>query len=339
MKLKEQIDNSEELAELESLLKLKKEEEFYYNLIDIVQKQRNNLHFENNLLNENLDIQLRLQQINDKLSLNSYFIGQAFTLGIWRKKNTKLLKVPVIGFLFKLYTFLTRRVFSRLYFFKGLRKVLFSKSNTLISKAEILGRLAHAGFEIVDFQELNDRIIFLSKKTSTPMLTKVKSGVFISLNRVGKNGKIFKVYKLRTMHPYAEFIHDFMIKNHGFAETGKISDDFRLTKWAKILRKYWLDEFPQLLNLLKGEMKLVGPRPVSTTYFNLLDENLKNTRTKIKPGCIPPYVCLNMKSSKEDVLKAENIYLNNYNKKPFRTDIVYLVKALINIVFNGKRSY
>ena len=130
-----------------------------------------------------------------------------------------------------------------------------------------------------------------------------------------------------------------MLNTHGFSSKGKIQNDFRMTRWAKIFRKYWLDEIPQLLNLLKGDMKIVGFRPVSESYFEILPEELKEIRKQFKPGCIPPYVSLNMKSTYEDVLKAELKYMQTKKTKPFSTDFVYFFKALFNIAFRKKRSY
>jgi lipopolysaccharide/colanic/teichoic acid biosynthesis glycosyltransferase len=130
-----------------------------------------------------------------------------------------------------------------------------------------------------------------------------------------------------------------MLSNHGFGSTGKIKDDFRMTKWAKIFRKYWLDELPQLLNLIKGDMKLVGLRPVSQSYFEILPSELQKIRKQFKPGCIPPYVSLDMKSTFEEVLKAEIKYMKSKKQKPFTTDFVYFFKAVFNVAFKNKRSY
>ena len=71
------------------------------------------------------------------------------------------------------------------------------------------------------------------------------------------------------------------------------------TSWGKFLRKYWIDEFPQLFNVIKGDMKLVGLRPVSETYFNELNEEFRKLRLTLKPGCIPPYVALNRNLQKK----------------------------------------
>ena len=141
------------------------------------------------------------------------------------------------------------------------------------------------------------------------------------------------------MHPYSEFLHEYILKHNGYGEKGKPNNDFRVTSWGRVLRKYWIDEIPQLFNVLKGELKLVGLRPVSEVYFNALNEDYKDMRINYKPGCIPPYVSLNMKSTYEDVLKAELKYMETKKRKPFSTDFVYFFKALFNIAFRKKRSY
>jgi lipopolysaccharide/colanic/teichoic acid biosynthesis glycosyltransferase len=163
-------------------------------------------------------------------------------------------------------------------------------------------------------------------------------GVLLQINRIGKNGKFFKVYKLRTMHPYSEYLHEYMIKTHGFDEKGKIKNDFRAAKWAKTFRKYWLDELPQILNVLKFQMKLVGIRPVSESYFNSLPKEIQEKRIHHKPGCIPPYVAHDFGTTKESVLEAELVYLEQKTKKPYTTDIKYFFVSIFKIVFKGKRS-
>jgi lipopolysaccharide/colanic/teichoic acid biosynthesis glycosyltransferase len=140
------------------------------------------------------------------------------------------------------------------------------------------------------------------------------------------------------MHPYSEYLHEYMIKTHGFDEKGKIKNDFRAAKWAKTFRKYWLDELPQILNVLKFQMKLVGIRPVSESYFNSLPKEIQEKRIHHKPGCIPPYVAHDFGTTKESVLEAELVYLEQKTKKPYTTDIKYFFVSIFKIVFKGKRS-
>lgn len=103
-------------------------------------------------------------------------------------------------------------------------------------------------------------------------------------------------------------------------------------------RKYWLDEIPQLINVVRGDMKLLGVRPVSRRYFEDIPEHLKFRRLHHKPGCIPPYVALNRSSSKNAVLNAEETYLRLAKGKTTRLDTALVFMALKNIVIKGKRS-
>lgn len=89
--------------------------------------------------------------------------------------------------------------------------------------------------------------------------------VFFSQYRLGKDGKLFKCYKFRTMVPNAEDLLLELIKDQKIWEEWeryqKIQNDPRISSWGKFLRKHSLDELPQFLNVLKGDLSVVGPRP------------------------------------------------------------------------------
>lgn len=86
--------------------------------------------------------------------------------------------------------------------------------------------------------------------------------VFFSQERIGKNGKSFKMYKLRSMVTNAEdMLQSLLDKNEVSGAMFKMRDDPRITKIGKFIRKTSIDELPQLWNVLKGDMSLVGPRP------------------------------------------------------------------------------
>jgi lipopolysaccharide/colanic/teichoic acid biosynthesis glycosyltransferase len=100
-----------------------------------------------------------------------------------------------------------------------------------------------------------------------------KGGVFYRQNRVGKNNKDFKLLKFRTMYPDSD--------KKGLLTVGE--RDNRITKSGYILRKYKLDELPQLINVLRGDMSIVGPRPEVRKYVNLYTNEQLNV-LKVKPG-------------------------------------------------------
>ena len=98
--------------------------------------------------------------------------------------------------------------------------------------------------------------------------------VFYHGMRMGKNVKPFRIFKFRTMVPDAEKL--------GGSSTA--ADDPRLLKIGHFLKKYQLDELPQLINVLKGEMSFVGPRPEVKMYVDMMTEEERNAILSIKPG-------------------------------------------------------
>lgn len=105
------------------------------------------------------------------------------------------------------------------------------------------------------------------------VLVRVKLGspVLFTQNRPGKDGKIFKLYKFRTMTDAKD------------ADGNLLPDDVRLTKFGKLLRATSLDELPEMFNIIKGDMSLVGPRPLLVQYLDLYNEEQKH-RHDVTPG-------------------------------------------------------
>ena len=279
-----------------------------------------------------------LEEINQNLPLNGLLMGSFETFSA-RYRNNKISKIPVVKNLYFGFEFIFNRVIPKLPYFKKLYFSITKGRNRALSKAESLGRLVSCGFDIVDFKEIDGMHYFVAKKIKAPSYDMNASyGPLFKMKRVGKNGKIIGVYKFRTMHPYSEYLQDYVLKLNGYASSGKPADDFRIVPWGKFLRRYWLDELPQLINLFKGELKLVGARPVSQRYFQDIPADIQELRLSQKPGCIPPYVALNRNSSVDAVLEAEKEYLLEKRNKPYYTDTKYFFSALFNIVFKNKRS-
>jgi lipopolysaccharide/colanic/teichoic acid biosynthesis glycosyltransferase len=243
-----------------------------------------------------------------------------------------------LGQLLWIVDFVLHRVIPRIPYLDDLYFFLTNGEFHAISQAEVLGRLVYCGFDIVDFKRINGLAYFVAMKTREPAEHGHPSYYpIIRLSRIGKDGRMIGVYKFRTMHPYSEYLQDYVIRLNGYNDKGKPANDFRVTRWGMIFRRLWLDEFPQLFNVLKREMKLVGLRPLSQVRFNEFPEDLRRDRIRYKPGCFPPYVALNMPDDKLNI-EAERIYINDLKQHPYTTDIRYFLKSVYNIVTNKIRS-
>lgn len=129
-----------------------------------------------------------------------------------------------------------------------------------------------------------------------PLFIKIdsKGTVFFKQVRVGKNGTLFKIYKFRTMVSDAEKI----------GKQITVGDDCRITRVGKFIRKYKIDELPQLINVFKGDMSLVGPRPEVPRYVDLYDEYQRQILL-VKPG-ITDYASIAFKNENEILDKSDN---------------------------------
>lgn len=133
------------------------------------------------------------------------------------------------------------------------------------------------------------------------VLVRVKLGspVLFKQKRPGLNEKIFTMYKFRTMTD----------ERDKFGEL--LPDEIRLTKFGKFLRSTSLDELPELLNIIKGEMSIVGPRPLLVQYLPLYDEHQKR-RHEVRPG-LSGYAQINGRNaiSWEDKFDFDVVYVDN----------------------------
>ena len=112
--------------------------------------------------------------------------------------------------------------------------------------------------------------------------------IFFLQERIGKNNIPFKCIKFRTMHPEAnDILKNILMKNEKlkkeFEETHKIKNDPRITTIGKLLRKTSLDELPQFINVLRGEMSIIGPRPIVNKEKKKYGNNLRKVLS-VKPG-------------------------------------------------------
>ena len=145
--------------------------------------------------------------------------------------------------------------------------------------------------------------------------------------RVGLNGDKFKIYKLRSMYSDAEK------DGHKWAE----KEDSRITKVGSIIRKTRLDELPQLINIIKGEMAIIGPRPERPEFIEEFLNEIPdfNDRLAVKPG-ITGWAQVNggYELSPKEKLKYDQYYIEHEN---FKLDVLILFKT-IKVVFTGEGS-
>ena len=286
----------------------------------------------------------RIRHINKLFANTNYCLSEegciachCLTSVLHRKKVLRQ-SPPVINLIVYGLDFFWHRVCAKLALTRPFYFWVTGGKSRVLTRVEVLGRIYRAGFDVIHEEVSNGRFYVVAKKIKEPISDdKPSNGILIRLRRYGKGGKIIGVYKLRTMYSYSEYLQPYVFKQQGLATGGKISDDYRVSPLGHFLRKTWLDELPMLINWLKGDLKIVGVRPLSTHYFNLYDEDLQELRTKTKPGLLPPFYA-DMPKTMEEIQESERRYLNAYFKNPIRTDWKYFWKILSNIVVKGKRS-
>ena len=164
--------------------------------------------------------------------------------------------------------------------------------------------------------------------------SKENGPLFYSQERIGKNGKHFKMYKFRTMVVGAdEKLKKLLAENEDlrkeFEETRKLKNDPRITKIGNFLRKTSLDEFPQFINVLKGDMSLVGPRAVIDGEIEKFGLSTYEVLS-VKPG-VTGYWAANGRSdtSYEERVAMETYYARNASTA---LDIKILCKTVVSVI-------
>ena len=146
--------------------------------------------------------------------------------------------------------------------------------------------------------------------------------VIFKQTRIGLKGKTFAIYKLRTMY------------DHSGPEYVKSENDSRITHVGKILRKYSIDEIPQLINIIKGDMSLVGPRPLRPSVFNEIQAKNPDFQLRLatKPGLRLNIGRLENGAFNKDIPAIEREYIENWS---LSKDFIIFV-ALIKDTIKGK---
>lgn len=171
------------------------------------------------------------------------------------------------------------------------------------------------------------------------VLVKLDGGpIFYAQTRVGRNGKPFRVYKFRSMKPGAERLEDFLTPEElaEYRKEYKLVKDPRVSKVGGFLRKSSLDELPQMLNIIKGDMSLVGPRP-------LLESELKGNYTQeqrqqllsVRPGLTGYWQAMSRNESSYITGQRQQQELYYIGRVSFLMDLK-IVFMTVKRVFSGK---
>lgn len=151
------------------------------------------------------------------------------------------------------------------------------------------------------------------------LLIRIKLGspIFFRQSRPGKDGKVFKIFKFRTM-------------NNAKDKNGNLlPDNLRLTKFGRFIRSTSIDELPELINILKGDMSIVGPRPLLVEYLALYNEEQKH-RHDVRPG-LTGLAQVNGRNciTWEEKFKYDVEYVNNVN---FINDCRIIFKTIQKVI-------
>jgi len=164
-----------------------------------------------------------------------------------------------------------------------------------------------------------------------------KGPVFFTQERIGLNKARFRMYKFRTMSADAEQrIKDIEHMNEVDGPVFKIKDDPRITRLGRWLRKTSIDELPQLINVLKGEMSLVGPRPLPERDYNYFKTHWHRRRFSVRPGI----TCLWQISGRSDIsfeqwMEMDMKYIDNWS---LTMDIRILINTMLTVI-TGHGAY
>lgn len=343
MKIVREYLNENELDYLRRNVRFDESNSFVYaspdiNVLEHIIPQQYNTIIQLTKLNQLSNINKTLIKTNTLLSNSGLFICSFETKSTYKKRF--LSKYPKgLNYIVYSIDFIIHRILPKIKLTCLFYNLCSERNYRVLSKAEVLGRLYGCGFAIEGEKKINGVNYLFARRVREPYITNYSNyGPFIKLKRVGKNGKEINILKIRTMHPYSEYLQKYIFEKNNLKEGGKFNKDIRITTIGKIMRKYWIDELPMLYNLLKGDIKIVGVRPLSKHYFELYGKELQETRINYKPGLLPPFYA-DLPRTLGEIQASEMKYLTRCREESiFKTDLKYLFLIAKNILFNNARS-
>jgi lipopolysaccharide/colanic/teichoic acid biosynthesis glycosyltransferase len=192
-------------------------------------------------------------------------------------------------------------------------------------------------------------LILLWAPVWIPLLALITAGMAIAerqtpfylQERRGRHGRSFRLIKFRTMVTDADVVLERLLdRDPALREewrlTRKLQQDPRVTRWGRVLRRWSLDELPQLLNVLRGQMSLVGPRPLPAYHHADLSPRTVRLREMVRPGITGLWqVSGRSESGEAGIERWDTYYVRNWS---VWLDLVVLVRT-VGAVFSGRGAY
>jgi len=282
------------------------------------------------IINENL--------INDTVNIDASLLSDynliesgGYLIIFYKKLENRYTK-------FRYFDYFFHGVLPTLPLMKNFYLFLCRGRNRILSTSEMWGRLHRIGFDVQSEITLLDSNMIFSEKKYMPMTDVNPSySPLIKLDRVSLGGSLVSIHKIRSMYPYSEFNQKKVFELNSLDSSGKFNDDFRITPFGNFIRKFWIDELPQIIDWFRGNIKIVGIRAMSQQYFSLYPNRYQKKYKKVKPGFVSPIFDPN-EGSFELIVKTEEKYLDNYLNNPIRTDIKYFFKTFLDVFYRGVKS-
>ncbi len=301
-------------------------------------------------LNHVRRLNLFLNHCTNRLAMGGYLVLRYTPLeevnADLRRRYPGVLYVPAFALHFLLYRALPKIPWVDKLFTSpvgpSIDKVLLKatkRRNRVLSKAEVWGRLAYYGIEVLAEEVDAGERVLLAKRVGPPVANRKPSFyAIVALEKVGLDGEVMRLHKVRSMYPFSEFLQKAIFQSHGLSATGKFKNDFRITEYGKLFRRHWIDELPGLYDWLRGDIKLVGMRATSPHFLSLYPKEVYDKYIQIKPGLVPP-IFDEKTAGFEQIVEVEDTYLRRYLDAPVKTDIQYFWYTFRDIFIRKVRSH
>ena len=161
--------------------------------------------------------------------------------------------------------------------------------------------------------------------------------LFYVKEALGKGGKPIKIYKFRTMKCSPHALEEVLQQNLN-QYSHPIEEAREFVMGGRFLRKYWIDELPQIYNLIRGNMRMVGIRPMQKEYWERYPKEIRDEALKTRPGLFGVQYYHTGEGDFDVCVSTLRRYLKEREENPLLTDLKYFFRIAFNIIFKGTKS-